>query len=94
LWWGLSFGFVRVEYGACAVANVKHGHDLATVVDRIDDPVAVPLASVEKVAKAAVFRNGRPSRRVFGEAEDGIFEAVEPVAPAAGPRRGSLRKYV
>jgi hypothetical protein len=41
----------------CAVTNMRHGHAVVALVDRVDDPVAAPAASIKQMAEFAVLGN-------------------------------------
>jgi hypothetical protein len=61
-----------------AVADMQPCDYAVGLVNRVDNPVAVPPAPVKQVAKIAVLGGGCASGRVFVAAYDSVLKPVEP----------------
>ena len=69
---------------ARAVTDVQHRDDATRLVDRVDNPVDVPLVAREKMAERGVFRRNRTSGGMFVGAENSRFKSIEPSAGLLG----------
>ena len=68
---------VRHEGIPRAVAAMQHRDCAVGLVNRVDNPVAVPPAPVKQVAKIDLLGAGCASGRVFDAAYDSLLKPVE-----------------